>query len=88
MMTNDAGLIEVHGLVARDEECALGIHEAVDENAIILEQVISKLASLELQVATMHAATDVNRATSGRSRPMSSWRTHGWTSSCTLSSTT
>ena len=42
-MINDqvvAGLIEVHGPVTRDEEFTMGIHEAVDENAVGLEQVI------------------------------------------------
>ena len=37
-----AGLIEVHGFVTRDEESSMGIHEAVDDNVVVLEHVISK----------------------------------------------
>ena len=45
VMSNDgvvAGLIEVHGLVTRDDDFVQGIHQAVDDNAIILEQVIAR----------------------------------------------
>ena len=62
-MTNDqvvAGLIEVHGLVTGDEEFTVGIHEAVDENAVVLEQVISKLANLGQQMAAMVTTADVD----------------------------
>ena len=64
MMTNDqvvASRIEVHGLVTRNEEFALGIHEAVDENAIVLEQVISKW-----QMAAMCTTAIVNTGDIGK----------------------
>ena len=53
VMTNDqvvAGHIEVHGLVTRDEDFALGLHDAVDDNAIIFEQVIARLMLVEQQL--------------------------------------
>ena len=52
-MTNDevvAGLIEVHGLVTRDEDFAQGVHQAVGDNAIILEKVVARLMADEKQL--------------------------------------
>ena len=68
-MTNDevvACLIEVQGLATRDEDFAMGIHEPVDENAVVLEQVIPKLANLELQMAAMVTTADVNTGDIGK----------------------
>ena len=53
VMTNDqivAGLVEVHGLVTVDEDFAKCFHEAVDDNAIILEQVIARFLIVEQQL--------------------------------------
>ena len=81
-----AGLIEVHGLVTRDENFTMGIHEAVDDNAVILEHVISKLADLEMQMNSMTAASDVNTGDIGKVKAYAEQEMRGWTNSfaCSL----
>ena len=38
-------LVQVHGLVIRDQEFASGIHDAVDANAIVLDNVVVRVCA-------------------------------------------
>ena len=53
-----ACLCEVHGLAMCDQEFASGIREAVDANAIVLDNVDAAIGRLELQVAVIVSGSD------------------------------
>ena len=47
-----------HGLVMRDQKFQMGIHEAVDTNAILLDDVVAALGRLETQMAAVVATSE------------------------------
>ena len=56
------GLSEVHGLQIRDQAFAMGIHEAVDANAVLLDDVVAAIGRLQAQMAIVVATSDQTTA--------------------------